>query len=371
MNTSRWFRKQIVDRVLLASLVMASSPAWGDVPVIGKLFSKSPHADPQGDLQLKEEHGPWMIMAASFGGEEGAAQAEQLARELRRDLHLPAFVYSSEYDYTAPQRTAIPGKSARYANSTKYEATVVLVGEYAHPEDDRARGTLDRIKTLKPSALDYSKTGKTAQRFAILRAYAQKIAPDGKQKGPMASAFVTRNPLLPEDYFESSPVVDNFVRSLNSPVEHSLLKCKGKFTVLVASFDGASAVDFGKNDRGAELVPTTDRLEIAADKAHRLTTWLRREKVEAYEFHDRYRSIVTVGSFEQIGTTNADGKFVHDPVIFDTMQKFSATHGMKVLDKGLHVNGRGDIPFEFNPYPIAVPRTDKSGIYKGNWLSSK
>ena len=37
------------------------------------------------------------------------------------------------------------------------------------------------------------------------------------------------------------------------------------------------------------------KLEEAAVKAHELTMALRKQGVEAYEFHDRYESIVTVG----------------------------------------------------------------------------
>jgi len=43
-------------------------------------------------------------------------------------------------------------------------------------------------------------------------------------------------------------------------------------------------------------------LEAAAEKAHRLAKALRMKGYDAYEFHDRYASIVTVGSFNSAGT---------------------------------------------------------------------
>ena len=40
-------------------------------------------------------------------------------------------------------------------------------------------------------------------------------------------------------------------------------------------------------------------LEEAAENAHILTESLRQQGYEAYEFHDRDQSIVTVGSFDR------------------------------------------------------------------------
>ncbi len=59
------------------------------------------------------------------------------------------------------------------------------------------------------------------------------------KKGKMGFAFVTRNPYLPEDYFKNA--VDDFVVDLNSridPPEQSLLNCKKRYTVRVATFTG-------------------------------------------------------------------------------------------------------------------------------------
>ncbi|MCA9204891.1 MAG: hypothetical protein KDA59_17675, partial [Planctomycetales bacterium] len=69
------------------------------------------------------------------------------------------------------------------------------------------------------------------------------------------------------------------------------------YTVQVATFGGEVTVDPNKVEKLSNSRDASDKLVVAADKAHRLTLALRRRGVEAYEFHDRFASIVTVGSF--------------------------------------------------------------------------
>ena len=59
-----------------------------------------------------------------------------------------------------------------------------------------------------------------------------------KQNGPLANAFITRNPLLPEDYFVPKGGLDELVVKMNKNVKYSLLDCPGKYTVQVAHFTG-------------------------------------------------------------------------------------------------------------------------------------
>lgn len=59
---------------------------------------KAVSADPNQDYTLTEQNGPWLVMATSFTGEEGKAQAEELVLELRRKYNLPAYYYGMEFD---------------------------------------------------------------------------------------------------------------------------------------------------------------------------------------------------------------------------------------------------------------------------------
>ena len=75
------------------------------------------------------------------------------------------------------------------------------------------------------------------------------------------------------------------------------------------------------NKQGKEL---DGRLEEAALKAHVVTEALRMKGYEAYEFHDRYASIVTVGSFQSEGSMGLDGKVHLDPEIEAVIEQFKA-----------------------------------------------
>ena len=66
------------------------------------------------------------------------------------------------------------------------------------------------------------------------------------------------------------------------------------------------------------------QLAEAALRAHELTEALRIKGYEAYEFHDRYASIVTVGSFDSVGWPRADGVTELDPRIKGIIDQFGA-----------------------------------------------
>ena len=127
--------------------------------------------------------------------------------------------------------------------------------------------------------------------------------------------------MLPEEYF-AAPEVDSFVSQLNEGQDYSLLKCKGKYTVVVKTFHGAEVIVDGKNDK--KFQPSGERLDKFAANAKKMTLKLRDQGVEAYQFHDRYKSLVTVGSFDTLGRELPDGRFEYASDIRAVMRKFSA-----------------------------------------------
>ena len=131
---------------------------------------------------------------------------------------------------------------------------------------------------------------------------------DKKIKGPMGHAFIATNPLLPPEFFATKGV-DKLVLEMNKDVPNSLLDNKGQYTVKVATFTGAVLLDQKKIEEVEHGKRMASRLAEAAEKAHKLTTALREKGYDAYEFHDRESSIVTVGSFESVGSQNIDGQF--------------------------------------------------------------
>ncbi len=83
-----------------------------------------------------------------------------------------------------------------------------------------------------------------------------------------------------------------------------------------------------------------------------MTVALRTKGYEAYEFHDRFASIVTVGSFNSVGTPRSDGKIEINPMIHQLMQVFAAKPmGGELVPK--QVIG---ILCDIQPIPVEVPK---------------
>lgn len=347
-----------------ASLIVASAPCKAETPFqLLAPFNKI-DADPRKSYELKDQHGPWLILAATFFGDEGEAQAKRLALELRRDYKLPAFVFRKEFDYgnTVVGRGLDPlgrPKKMRYAHASHFKETAVLVGEFESPGDPGIKKTLQQVKYMRPQTLSATKDNPTAQRFVVWRAIQKAITTDKEQKskGPMGSAFVSRNPLLPADYFTKKGP-DEFVLDLNRGIKHSLLDCPGKYSVKVATFRGASTWDVNKMKELEESGKMGSRLAEAADKAHRLVVALRKHGVEAYEFHDRHESIVTVGSFQSCGQRRPDGKIEIDPGIHRLMKSYAAqpqAQNLNLPGAAMAPRVLAGISFDVQPLPIHVP----------------
>jgi hypothetical protein len=140
--------------------------------------------------------------------------------------------------------------------------------------------------------------------------------------GPMYKAFATRNPKLPNDPVAQKSM-DPFVKELNAGRRYCLLNNPGKYTVTVATFRGETAF---KEEEYNRL--TKDRkkskLELAGKNAMKVVEALRAKGFEAYEFHDRYESIVTVGSFDELGKKDANGKIELTPALAKVIKTFES-----------------------------------------------
>ena len=180
----------------------------------------------------------------------------------------------------------------------------------------------------------------------------------------MGGAFMTTNPLLPREFFVPKGI-DKFVVEINKGVKFSLLDCKKKYSVKVATFNGQSVLLTPKvieqMKKGAE---PKSRLVEAAEKAHKLTEALRAKGVEAYEFHDRGSSIVTIGGFDSVGTPQPNGQIELNPAIFAIMQKYGAEKsvagGQAQVGKPKSEAG---VPFDVQPLPVEVPQRSIAADY--------
>lgn len=365
---SRRISLQIIATCLLA--ISCSVASAGRPNFLQKIFKRSNGA-PEPAKQLVKEDGPWLILAHTFVGSNSKTRAEQLASEIKQQLRLTAFVYNEKFDFTQnPGVTTAPNRRARYANEYSYEAHAVLVGEYDsvnHPSIDRD------LKRLKSADLAVFRQANIAQEtnaktpVTTVKAMHKKLLErvgGTTKKGPMANAFVTRNPMLPKDFF-SAPEVDSFVKQLNEDKKFNLLECDGKYTVVVRTFEGQRALVDGNN--GKKFIPNMRRLDRYAADAAKMVTALRKDGEEAYQYHDRHRSLVTIGSFDSLGHELPNGGYQYEPAIMRVMEKYSALNrnraSMMPNSNGVAAHHVAMIPFDVQPKPIAVPKITRKSLY--------
>jgi hypothetical protein len=330
-------------------------------------------ADPNKEYRLTENNGPWMILACSFSGENARTQAHDLVIEFRRRYKLPAYMYEKKFEFGKHVRgRGIDryGDALRmeYQRGSEVNEIAVMVGDYQTIDDPAAQATLERIKYYRPECLELDAGKPTARNLAGLRTIQKMLLKSGnekKNKGPMSKAFVTTNPLLPRDYFAPNGL-DQFVVKLNAGNRYSLLDCPGRYTVQVAHFKGdVVLVDQGRiRDIEEGRRRLNGKLAEAAEKAERLTQALRMKDYEAYVFHDRYASIVTVGSFDSVGTPRPDGRIEINPGIHKIMTTFGVSQESAINPTGaIATKQLVGIPFDPQPVPVEVPKRSMTSDY--------
>jgi len=355
--------------VLWGSIVSAAhaAPPW-----INLVSFNQVEADPDKDYALTENNGPYLIMACSFSGEGAEKQAQDLVQELRSRYHWTAFTYKKTIELAKAQGRGFDsfGEPVRmkYRAGDRFVEVAVLVGEYPTVDDSGAQRTLNKIKYAKPKCLDLNDRDNTNQTLAgwreIQRNLQEAIGSEKKKKGPMGHAMITSNPLLPPGFFAQKGL-DPFLVDLNKDLEYSLLKCPGKYTVQVATFKGQVFInpkDIKDVKDGKKKI--TDGLVAAANKATLLTEALRIKGYEAYEFHDRNASIVTVGSFNSVGTPLPDGRIELNPKILAIMKTFGAKPVSDQIGNAdslnMAVKSLAGINFDVQPIPVQAPKVSLS-----------
>lgn len=365
------------------TLSVTSTTAFAQVPSFLKMFKRSGVEAKAGvSYELTEEDGPWLILASTLVGSGSRDRADRLALEIRRDLKLPAFIYREKFDFTgnplsggAKVSGGSRGRRMAYANEYEYEAYAVLVGEYDSINHPQVQADLERVKTAvldvfrdpKVVAAEMNQSSPVTAVKAVRKWVEMKAR---KPKGPMGNAFITRNPLLPEDYFRD-PAVDSFISKMNDGLQFSLLECDGKFSVIVRTFTGYGTIVYGKTEE--RFRESQGRMNKCAADAEKMVVSLRKDGIEAYQFHDRDKSVVTVGSFDSLGRELPGGGFEYAADIRRVMQRFSALNvdpglaNQVAASKGYAANNAGMIPFDVQPVPIAVPKKTKRSLYSATF----
>ncbi len=249
-------------RSLLALIAFAllSGVASAEKPSLLRMFGRDavPRSQFQGDRRIERGGRPvddsWPPPSSVEGSQK---RAERLGQRDSPGIETcpPTFTARS---LTSPERSiAMPPlpRRLRYANRYQYEAYAVLVGEYDTVEHPSIERDLKRIRTANPAVFQdpnelAAETDRSTPVTTVKVDHHQDLWPRwarGKP-GPMSQAFVTRNPMLPEEYF-TAPQVDSFVHQMNDGLHHSLLECKGKYTVVVKTFEGLGTIVDGKRDK--------------------------------------------------------------------------------------------------------------------------
>ena len=333
-------------------------------------------------LNLAQSNGPWLVMVASFRGEEGKAEAKRLALELRKN-RFTAYTYTKSFerekfvqgkDYQPVKdendQYSIRRRKMKHLRGSVIE-TAVMVGDFPNVEDKRAQRTLSAIKKFQPAnPAEYSN-----QNLARWREFSRLLAkdPESKAQGPYRSAFLMINPFLPDEYFDAYQV-DDFVMKLNRRVKHSLLGNPQPYSVRVATFRGHRTLDINNGEKllRSKSQQSEDKLALAAAKAHKLTIELRKLGVDAYEFHDRSESYVCVGGFDWIKKMEGP-KEIFNPEIAKVVDKFkgkmATVSSLKgaIQPKQLPSLRKTDIVFDMQPMPVKVPRFENAMAGNSRW----
>ncbi|MCA9116012.1 MAG: hypothetical protein KDA79_13075 [Planctomycetaceae bacterium] len=343
------------------------------------------------EYRLTDRHGPWMVMVASFReppeemkSKEGLTPqeaADELVFELRRK-GIPAYTYSREDELDRVDTFDRLGRERTRVYTAQQGSVCVLAGNYRSSSGDVAKKTLEYIKDFKPQFLsaedpDFLRQINERQKDSDLR----KLKSGGifrrtpGQPTPLTGAFLTINPLLDPEKVQQTEQ-DPLVLSLNSGAKYSLLKNTGRYTLIVASSyvksTTATADAAGRARERKFTLDVDDNLDEAALSSWQLANYLRegnlplkgiqlpngQRNLEAYVYHDRYRSIVTVGSFD----SPDDPRIAMYRKLFGAKVRTNPQNGRDVLVAEVATlpskDGRNvkTVIFDPNPQVIEVPQ---------------
>ena len=275
-------------------------------------------ADPKKEYLLTETEGPYLILATTLLGPTARQDAHNLVLEFRSKFRWNAYVFEMDFARNANQDFG-QARGIAYRKNPDPQFAVVI-GNFPSLEDHQLLKTVEEVRRCEPESLK----GKTSiGAFSLRMAYglANPLLPPAKQRG----------------------TVDAFVESLNKDTPFSLLQNPRRYTVLIAKFEGRGvmkpneirAIESGRNS----FDPDESALAIMGRAAAELCRILRSHGWEAYEFHDRYSSIVTIGGFDQPNRQLPNGTMVPDPQIQQIIQQY----------KGRMING-----YQCSPEPILI-----------------
>jgi hypothetical protein len=252
-----------------------------------------------------------MIMVTSLRGdtpesEENANKAAlDLVKEFR-NLKIPAWIHQQSEEIEEVAAFDRTGQRVRRRVSAQQHRVCVLAGQYPSVEDKTAQETLAWIQKFHPKALEKGTYQATPGR-----------------PGPLSRAFLTLNPMLTEEEIQAMAFhKDKLLQQLNKDRDFNLLGNRGKYTLQVATFQGASKHVVANGQKAEKeatfkfdsMLKDNITLDKAGQDAWTLVHYMRAQGHDAYVYHERYKSVVTVGSFSD----------PNDPAIGRAVQAYGA-----------------------------------------------
>ena len=315
-----------------------------------------------------------MIFVGAFAGAGAEQEARQLVDTLRKEFRVKAYLHKKHYDFS----DNVEGKGfdkygnrkkMKYQTGYEFDELAVLVGDFESVNDPKLQKILKSIKYASSEQLRMKgKEAATTRRFAGIRDSMKRFSKsdEKRRKGPLGNAFATRNPMIPKEAI--APLgIDQAVVKLNKGVKYSLLENPGKYSVRVASYRGQVII----NQREIHEIETNQRqmdgrIDNTDEKAEELVAMLRAIQVEAYVYHDVHESIVTVGSFDEIGEKLPNGTIDLLPRVAKIMEQYgpekTAVPGGGNAYAGIRPRAiknndtEKQYIFDVAPQPILVPR---------------
>lgn len=301
--------------------------------------------------KLSSQHGPWMVMVATFHstGNDGQTDkgktpqqaADELVLELRKQ-GVPAYTHEVENAGELLRTKDRLGQEVNRRNLRRYKSMCVLAGNYPSIEDEVAQQTLAWIKKYDPKSLQ--------DVYYVER--------PGRML-PLSGAFLCINPLRSAEDVAARRS-DPLIKQINSGVKHSLTDNRGQYTLVVAYFGGKQFTELRETRSPTQFLTDND-LDDAAINANELAIALRQDldplrqlrNLDAYVWHDHDHSLVTVGAFQS----------EHDPAIAHYKQLFAPTVNPatgRTEPRFLSIPGGQPKVWAFTPtlQVIRVPRVD-------------
>jgi hypothetical protein len=286
---------------------------------------------------LTAREGPYLIHVASFRGPDAGKFANNLAEEIySRRYGMKAFVYEHVDEAAKKEREAlrkaqldllggtetVPGSDEKLKLRTVRveDEFAVFIGNF--PTFEKASEEVKKIKQLQPPQsipqygvhlynkpqdqrtqnIDNEELKALGINLPTKSVKGDKVAE--AQGNPFRQAFVARNPLLRQEVAVQRNEFDPTWIELNVKEQYSIFTCPKPWTLVVARFTPPSVTQSDlRTDvfaQGQPMQASGRGLESAAESGRKLAELLRDggRGYDAYVFHRRQDTIVTVGAFD-------------------------------------------------------------------------